>query len=281
MDPPMRSRRIRGLVAAATALVGAVLISALAGISLWTRAGLQIDTHAMDAVYARSDVLTQILRYLGYISIGTAGVVLLVLVAVAFARGDRRAALGAIVLVGGSNVTTQVIKRYILDRPDWFDRLPNSLPSGHTTMIVSLVLAGLIVVPSALRYPSVMGATALATLTGPSTVVAGWHRPAAVLAALSVCLTWGAVVALFVRRPTEYRRVPTLLWSFGGAIAAGAVLITIGVRPLGGWTGFIDAAVVLSVLGIATALTITVFALVISPFQVRRAGDGAEDRAQP
>jgi len=270
----MRHRTLRGPVAGATALIGAILLWVLAGIALTTPSGLRIDSRAMDAVYARSDVLTQILSLLGYVSIGTASLSLLILVGIAFAHGDRRAAVGAMVLVGGSNVTTQVIKRYVLDRPDWFDQLPNSLPSGHTTLIVSLVLAGLIVVPPVLRYPSVLAGTTLATLTGPSTVVAGWHRPADVLAALAVCLMWGAAVGLVLRWTTEYRFIPSLLWSLGGAALAGIILIVIGVRPLGGWAGFTDAAMVLSVLGIATAVTIAVFTRVISPFSVRHPHEG-------
>ena len=81
-------------------------------------------------------------------------------------------------------------------------------------------------------------------LTGASTVVAGWHRPADIVAALAVCLAWTAVGAMFAGKP--HRPASGVgPGSLVGAAAALVVLVAIGVRPAYGWSGFGEATVVL------------------------------------
>ncbi|KAA1424855.1 phosphatase PAP2 family protein [Mumia zhuanghuii] len=238
---------------------------------LATRDGQRLDQSAMEAVYARRDALEQLLSVLGYLSIGTMAAAMVVLAAMAVLRRRFAAAFGAVVLLVGANVTTQLLKRAILERPDYsYGWHVNSLPSGHTTAAISLVLAALLVAPIALRWLVVMGGTGVVVLTGVSTVVAGWHRPADVLAALAVGLIWGAGVVLVLALRRGGPPAGTLLGSLGlalvGAAVAGVVLLVIGVRPDGGWSGLGPAAAVMAAIGFATALSVAVFDRLSSVF---------------
>ncbi len=78
-----------------------------------------------------------------------AGVVI-VTMALAFARRRVALAVQVAVLVAGANVTTQVLKS-VLVRPDLglADRIANSLPSGHTTVAASAAAALVLAVPAA------------------------------------------------------------------------------------------------------------------------------------
>ncbi|TNC51338.1 phosphatase PAP2 family protein [Mumia zhuanghuii] len=233
--------------------------------------GQRIDQQAMEAVYARRDALDQLLSVLGYLSIGTMAIAMLVLVAMAVLRRRFAAALAAVIVVAGANVTTQVLKRGILDRPDHgYGWHVNSLPSGHTTAAISLVIAGLLVAPTALRGLVVLLGSAAVVLTGVSTVVAGWHRPSDVVAALAVGLLWGsgAVFLLAIRRsgPPTGGFVPSVGWGLLGATAAGILLLFIGVRPYGGWSGVGPAAGVMVVIGLAVTLVVAVFDRISSVF---------------
>lgn len=262
--PPIGPPAPRRSVAVLTILLGVAAMWAVVRVSVVSAEGQRTDTAAMDAVYARGDVVSEILSYLGYVSIGTATLALVVLVGISLAAGRWRVGLGVVCFVAGANLTTQLLK-ILIDRPHYVDHLENSLPSGHTTLVMSLVLAALVAVPRALRYPAVLIATFLGTATGASTVVAGWHRPSDILAALVVCLVWGAIVALVIGWSLEYGPLVTAVWALLGAFAAGVLLIFVGVRPQGGWSGFVDAALVLSSMGLATALAVTLFTRLIAP----------------
>lgn len=245
-------------VAATAALVALVVYSQS------TAAGQRRDQEAMETIDADTETLGELLSWLGYISIGTTAVALVICIALALVRKRYAAAVGAALLVAGANLTTQFLKRVVIERSDFGYLNVPSLPSGHTTVVISVVLAALLIAPHGTRFAITFFGSILATLAGASTVVAGWHRPADVLAALLVSLAWGALVvlALSVRRaglPAGGGSVHAFV-SLVGAGAAGALLVFVGVRPNDGWTGFGDAAVMLGCLGFATAFTVGVFA---------------------
>jgi len=122
---------------------------------------------------------------------------------VALLRGSPWLAAGALVLVAGANITTQVLKSYVFERPDLLALgAPNSLPSGHTTVAASVALALAIIAPPVLRVPTAVAGTAGSLVVGAATMVAGWHRLSDVVAALMVSAAWaGVVVAFVVMRP--------------------------------------------------------------------------------
>ncbi len=163
----------------------------------------------------------------------------------------------------GANLTTQILKESVLDRPDFGFGTLNSLPSGHTTVVASAVGAALLVAPGVLRPVVALAGGFATTLTGASTIVAGWHRPADVMAALAISLIWTAAVAAVIHGP----RTPvkgTFIAATVGCVGGLAFLVAVGVRPAYGWVGFTQASLVLGAVTAVTAMYV-VAASVVSP----------------
>ncbi len=259
---PTRSRYASG--AAIAMIIGVLGTILLVRIAVFSESGQLIDAEATEVLHARQEALEPLLSALGTISTGTVAVALAACVVLALIRRRFAAAGAAVLIVGGANVTTQLIKATV-DRPDFGNGFGshNSLPSGHTTVTVSIVLAALLVAPVGLRALTVaLGAFAIVFI-GMSTVVAGWHQTSDVLAALTVTLAWsGLAVLLLSLRPTERPRggIGAFFLAAFGAVAAVIALVVTGVRPYDGWHGVEPALTVLAVIMGGTALTIAWFA---------------------
>lgn len=251
--------RRNGSVAASWAVtVGSVgVLAAVAVVALRTGAGQRLDEWARTTVVAGREAEVTVLSLLGRVSIGAVLAVATACVVLAIVRGRVRLAVAALVVIAGSNVSTQLLKHVVLERSALDVIAPNSMPSGHTTVVASAVAALLLVSPRALRPAVVVPGAFAVTATGASTIVAGWHRPADIVAALAVCLAWtaaGALVAGTSHRPAS--GVP--VGSLAGAAGALVVLVAIGVRPAFGWSGFTEATIVLGTMALATAFTVAV-----------------------
>ena len=132
----------------------------------------------------------------GVVSLRVGLLLCLVLALVALARRRVDLFVRGAILVAGANATTQILKRVVIDRPDYAVGYgPNALPSGHVTLVASVVLAALIVLPVAARPLVVLAGGAWIVAVAASTVVSGWHRPSDTIAALLVCAGWAALVA--------------------------------------------------------------------------------------
>ena len=113
------------------------------------------------------------------------------------------------VLVGAAAVTsTYLLKHYLIVKPDLGvqEALSNSAPSGHTTFAAAAGAALFLAAPRFLR-PTVALCAALATcLTGASTIINGWHRPADVVTAILVTAIWTVVGMGVLRyvRPVDF-----------------------------------------------------------------------------
>ena len=113
------------------------------------------------------------------------------------------------VLVGAAAVTsTYLLKHYLIVKPDLGVQgaLSNSAPSGHTTFAAAAGAALFLAAPRFLR-PTVALCAALATcLTGASTIINGWHRPADVVTAILVTAIWTVVGMGVLRyvRPADF-----------------------------------------------------------------------------
>lgn len=251
-ERPGRSVRPLATGAAALAALG---FAGLAWFVLSTAAGQRLDEDAMRSVVAGRDTQDQLLSVLGYVSIGAVALMCLGAAALALLRGRVVVAVAAVGVIMAANLTTQVLKHALLDRAELVAGVaaPNSLPSGHTTVVAAGLGALFLASPRWLRPVAVaLGAFAL-TLTGTSTVVAGWHRPSDVVAAALIALGWTAVAAVVV--DGEHRPLPgTVLLAVLGAAGAMVFLVVIGVRPSYGWAGALDAAVVLGSLTGALAV---------------------------
>lgn len=247
------ARRAAILVALAWAVVSVLVLWGVVQVALGTATGQRWDDAALDTVYAGRDTRLALLSVLGRVSIGLVLTVMVGCMAMALVRGRGQWAVAAVVVIAGANVTTQLLKRVLLDRPDLGLGTLNSLPSGHTTVVASATAAALLVVPPALRAPLALLGAAATTLTGASTIVAGWHRPSDVVAALAVSLLWAAGVSAVVSR-RRVRVRGAALGSVVGAAGGLAVLVALGVRPVMGWDGVTDAAAVLGATAAVTAL---------------------------
>lgn len=133
------------------------------------------------------------------ISIVIAAVAILV---IALARRRYAAAVIAVGVIGASNLTTQILKNLVFDRPDRgvVTLAFNSLPSGHTTLAASAAAAVFIVVTPRWRPFAAAVGGAYSVLAGAATFLNLWHRPADVVAALLVVGFWTLIGGLAVMR---------------------------------------------------------------------------------
>jgi membrane-associated phospholipid phosphatase len=213
----------------------------------------------MDALSSPQRTTHRLIEVLSLVSVWSVALVLAACVVMALLRRRMAAAVAAMVLVAGANVTTQVLKYHVLSRPDIGLGTTNTLPSGHTTVAVSLALAGVLVAPAALRSLVALFGSGGATLIGAGTVVGRWHRPGDVMAGVAVCLLWAAlafaVLALFGRDGPAPGRASALphLTSLVGSALVGLVIVSAGVRPTGQPHSLLLAAVSLAAIGIACA----------------------------
>ena len=127
-------------------------------------------------------------------------------------------ALGAVI---GANITTQILKDYILTRPNLgvTTGAGNSLPSGHTTVAVTLSLALIVVAPQWFRSPSAWIGWAWTSLMGVSVMMEGWHRPSDVITAALIAGAWALALSPIERRPRHGAKVQrVMMWASLGLI---------------------------------------------------------------
>ncbi|MEV7973465.1 phosphatase PAP2 family protein [Cellulomonas sp. NPDC089187] len=199
--PPAAVRAPRAGAVAWTVVV--VLVAALATVACWrlfvgTEQGQSVDQAALEGAHIGQTRLWQVAEpVLDVVSVGFIVAAVLACGVVALLRRRWSLAVAAVVVLGGANISTQVLKKLVWDRPDWGHGPDfNTLPSGHTTAAASVAVAVLLVVPPRARsWVAVLGAV-YAAATGISTLVGQWHRPSDVIAALLVVLAWGALACL-------------------------------------------------------------------------------------
>ncbi|MBM7799017.1 membrane-associated phospholipid phosphatase [Microlunatus panaciterrae] len=268
LQDPERQRAASTAVALVMSLLALLAAAAIGWVALTTVRGQQLDDLAAHVLSAGSiAVADDLSRLLELVSVSSAALALAVLMGLALVRGRLRLAVGAAVLMAGANVTTQVLKHLLLTRPDLGYGTLNSLPSGHTTVVFSLVLAAVLVSPRPVRPLVVLAGSAVGTLTGLATLVAGWHRTSDVVAALLVTLAWAAAVTAVLAATTTRTGsdhgggfVPAVL---GALLAAGAAVLW-GVGPGAGLWQPVAVAMVLAAIAGATALSTGAFAWLTS-----------------
>ncbi|HEY8654240.1 MAG TPA: phosphatase PAP2 family protein [Dermatophilaceae bacterium] len=248
----------------AMALAAVLGLAATAYVALRTSRGLRLDVEAMNAVGSPRLALYRLHEGLTWVSVGSVALSLLACVALALVRRRFDLALGAVVVIGGSNVTTQILKYHVITRPD-LSQAPNSLPSGHTTVALSIALAAVIVAPSAWRSIVAIGVSATATLVGVATVLGRWHRPSDVVAATFVCLLWAALGLLTAalvghRLSGNAPHVSVHLGALIGASAVGGLLVLWGVRPQAGMRDLGLGLISLGAIGLACAVSVAAVA---------------------
>ena len=208
---PRRLGSTPAIVVALLAVAGLVATWRLLVVS---QDGQRLDGAAVDgALYGQGKLWQAAEAVLDVVSIGFVVVALGAVVLVAMLRRRWRSAVQAAVLIGGANLTTQILKHTILQRPDYgiTTGTVNSLPSGHTTVAASVAMAVLLVAPRYARPAVALVGAGYTAATGIATLVGQWHRPSDVIAAVLVVLAWTGLVCAFPRR-AERARPPRRSW---------------------------------------------------------------------
>ncbi|GAA0806585.1 phosphatase PAP2 family protein [Spirilliplanes yamanashiensis] len=219
-------------VIALLAAAGAVAVYA---VFVRTRLGQVVDEAAMRGAEVEHQRVVSVLNStLDGTSLLSIAAVAVVAAAVGLLRRRVDLAVAAGVLVLGSNLTTQFLKRE-LTRPPLGDPAPNSLPSGHTTAAVSVAFALVLVLPYATRAFLALAGSLYVAVIAIATVWAAWHRPSDTVAALLVTLGWGALAVTVVRLrrraeapPRAASRLATLPLALGAAVAGAIGAIGLG-----------------------------------------------------
>ncbi len=194
-----------------------VLVFAVDDVFVMTTRGQLVDSAALQgAQIGRRHIIEPVQQVLDMVSVGALAAAGLVAGAVALLRRRVLLAAVAVTMVVGSNVTTQLLKYQLLQRPDLGIATEgmrgNTLPSGHTTVAMSVAAAALLVAPARLRGLVAVLAAAYGAATGVATLSAGYHRPSDAVAAALVVGAWaaglGALVVVVTPGRGEDRMAP-------------------------------------------------------------------------
>lgn len=183
------------MLLAACCLVGVLVLWWLC---VGTYTGQRLEAAALEGSEIGSHYVSDQARaLLSTVSMPAAVLLVAVILLVGWLRGSHRRALWAVVAVVGANLSTQVIKQWVLWRPDYditarWDNA-NTLPSGHTTMAASAAVALVLLAGTRWRTAAAWAGAVATAAMGYSTLVCQWHRPSDVLSAVLVAVAWGAV----------------------------------------------------------------------------------------
>ncbi|USX56082.1 phosphatase PAP2 family protein [Lentzea sp. HUAS12] len=225
-------------VVAAAGFVFAAVVYVLA---VLTKAGQTIENAALRGAdqddVSGTDAAWQSLGQITIYSLAAA-VVAVALVGVLRKRWDLTIAAVGVIVAG--QVVVQALKRFVLPRPALVevtgDYAHNSLPSGHTTIAMTVLFAAVIVVPWKWRGVVLFFVLPWATAIGQYTLTAKWHRLSDTLAADGIALALAALAAWWLQRrgslkpytgPRRVGRVVLVVfWSLGAAasLVLGAIL---------------------------------------------------------
>ena len=259
IDRPRRAGAV--LVSLLVALGSAVGVWVLWRVFVVTYTGQRVDQVAFEGSDFGDGRLWRVAEpLLEVVSIPFVALVLLSAVLIATVRRRWDLAVQVAVLMGGANLTTQLLKHVVIERNDlgfspWSG---NTLPSGHTTAAASVSAALLFVVPPRVRpWAAVLGA-GYTSATGVSTMVGEWHRPSDVVAAVLVVLAWSALACALtaaswpfaVFRDTTARRAgaassdlsATAALALGDRHGRGTVRVVSGMLALAGLAAGVPAA---------------------------------------
>ncbi|GAA3435971.1 phosphatase PAP2 family protein [Kutzneria kofuensis] len=175
---------------------------------------------------------------LDQITVYSLAAAVVVIAAIGLLRRRWDLALASVGVIVAGQIVTQGLKRYVLPRPSLVPLTghyaDNSLPSGHTTVAMTVLFAALIVVPYRWRGVALFFVLSWAVGIGSYTVTAKWHRLSDTLAADAIALalaclaSWWLARRGLVRHHDGKRRIPRVLIVTFTAVG-GAVLLALGV----------------------------------------------------
>lgn len=138
---------------------------------------------------------------LGVVSTATLFAGIAAIALIALARLQRVPGMVAVGLVLAANASTWLLKNHLLSRPDLglsevAPATHNSLPSGHTTAVFSVVVAVLFVAPVRWRGLVAAAGGSGSVAMAAATMSAGWHRAGDSIAAFALVGAWAGLAAL-------------------------------------------------------------------------------------
>lgn len=142
---------------------------------------------------------------LSTISQGSIVMLTVLCLATAVARHRTHLALLVACFVGGAYTTTETLKLHVLTRPQLlptvFWEMHNSLPSGHSSVSLCVVVALVLVVPRRWQGVAAVVGAPYAIGIGIAAAAVGGHRPSDVVASCFVVGAWlFALLAVAFRR---------------------------------------------------------------------------------
>lgn len=228
----------RWIVLAIAGFAVAALIYVLA---VWTITGQSLENAALrGADQVDRSESDNAWRALGQITVYSLAVASVVVALVGVLRRRWDLAVAAVGVIVGGQLVVQVLKRFVLVRPHLVevtgDYAGNSLPSGHTTIAMTVLFAALIVTPYRWRGVVLFFLLPWAVGIGQYTLTAKWHRLSDTLAAEAIAMAMAALASWWLaRRGTLHRytgqrkvgrTVLVVFWTLSGvlALALGAIL---------------------------------------------------------
>ncbi|MFC0437129.1 phosphatase PAP2 family protein [Kutzneria buriramensis] len=158
---------------------------------------------------------------LGQITVYSLACAVIAVAVIGLLRRRWELAVAAVGVIVAGQVVTQGLKRYVLPRPGLVPLVghyaENSLPSGHTTIAMTVLFAALIVAPYRWRGVALFLFLGWAASIGSYTVTAKWHRLSDTLAADAISLalaciaSWWLARCGLVHRYEGRRRIPRVL----------------------------------------------------------------------
>ncbi|WP_237047971.1 phosphatase PAP2 family protein [Lentzea guizhouensis] len=218
----------------AVAASGFVVAAVVYVLAVLTRAGQTIENAALRGAdqddVSETDAAWQALGEITVYSLAAA-VVAVALVGVLRRRWDL--AIAAVGVIVAGQAVVQVLKRFVLPRPALVevtgDYAHNSLPSGHTTIAMTVLFAAVIVVPYRWRGVMLFFVLPWAVGIGQYTLTAKWHRLSDTLAADAIALSVAALASWWLARrgaleryegpSRKPRSVLVVFWAFAGLVS--------------------------------------------------------------
>ena len=158
----------------------------------------------------------------------------------------RRFALGArmLVMVVVATVTTQVLKHFLLSRPalgiTYY--MTNSFPSGHTTTAGAAAVALVMVAADRWREVATYLSALVLWLVALAVIVARWHRPSDVFAAICVVAVFSLLLSPLElggeRGQQALRRGRIVTFLAAIMVLVGIIMVAYGYFQLGAGTPY-------------------------------------------
>lgn len=226
------------------AVTGFVLAAVVYVLAVLTKAGQTIENAALRGAdqddVSETDAAWTALGQITVYSLAAA-VLAVALVGVLRKRWDLTVAAVGVIVAG--QLVVQVLKRFVLPRPALVevtgDYTHNSLPSGHTTIAMTVLFAAIIVVPWKWRGVMLFFVLPWATAIGQYTLTAKWHRLSDTLAADAIALAVAALASWWLQRKGSLERytgprragrvVLVVFWSAVAVVSLGLGAILWGV----------------------------------------------------